>query len=106
MSGASFVEREVRASLVIVREVPGQDAAQVSFAEDANMIQTLAPDRAGAVTYPTRLGRNPAKRARSYLGWGPWQRRVATALEPGVVVGADVALSRLKHGYESCNDLD
>jgi hypothetical protein len=42
--GRILVEREVRANLVIVREVPRQDAAQMSFAEDENMIQTLAPD--------------------------------------------------------------
>src|SRR5436309_3095951 len=30
----------------IVREVAGQDAAQVAFAEDENVIETLAPDRA------------------------------------------------------------
>ena len=41
-----LVEREVRASLVIVGEIAGKDAAQVSFAEDENMIQTFAPDRA------------------------------------------------------------
>src|SRR2546427_9686764 len=44
-----LVEREVRAGLVIVGEVPGQDAAQVSFAKDENMIQALAPDRSGVV---------------------------------------------------------
>jgi hypothetical protein len=31
---------------VIVREVAGQDAAQVAFAQDEDVIQTLAPDRA------------------------------------------------------------
>ena len=44
--GCVLVEREVRASLVIIREVAGQDAAQVPFAEDENVIQTVAPDRA------------------------------------------------------------
>jgi hypothetical protein len=39
-----LVEREMRASPVIVREVAGQHAAQVTFAEDQNEIQTLAPD--------------------------------------------------------------
>jgi len=39
-----LVERQMRASAVIVREVAGQSAAQVPFAEDQNMIQTLAPD--------------------------------------------------------------
>ena len=32
--GGVLVEREMRAGLVVVREVPGQDAAQVAFAED------------------------------------------------------------------------
>jgi hypothetical protein len=41
-----LVEREMRASPVIVGEVAGQDAAQVAFAENQNVIQTLAPDRA------------------------------------------------------------
>src|SRR5256712_3824320 len=41
-----LVEREMRASLVIVGEVAGQDAAQVAFAENQNVIQTLTPDRA------------------------------------------------------------
>ena len=44
--GGILAEREVRASLVIVREVPGQDATQMSFAQDEDMIQALASDRA------------------------------------------------------------
>jgi hypothetical protein len=40
--GCIFVEREVSARPVIVREVAGQGAAQVPFAEDEDMIQTLA----------------------------------------------------------------
>jgi hypothetical protein len=36
----------MRASSVIVREVARQDAAQVAWAEDQNVIQALAPDRA------------------------------------------------------------
>src|SRR3989454_9547642 len=39
-------EREMRASRVIVGEVTGKDAAQVAFAENQNVIQTLAADRA------------------------------------------------------------
>ena len=39
-----LVEREVRARLMVVGEVAGQDTAQVSLAEDENVIQTLAPD--------------------------------------------------------------
>ena len=39
--GCIFVEREVGSRPVIVREVGGQEASQVSFAEDEDMIQTL-----------------------------------------------------------------
>ncbi len=41
-----LVEREVSARPVVVREVAGEGAAQVPFAEDEDVIQTLAPDRA------------------------------------------------------------
>src|SRR5437899_4957117 len=41
-----LVEREMRASPVVVGEVAGQDAAQMAFAENQNVVQTLAPDRA------------------------------------------------------------
>ena len=41
-----LVEREMCASPVVVGEVTGQDAAQVTFAENQNVIQTLAADRA------------------------------------------------------------
>ena len=42
--GRILVEREMSASLMIVREVAGQGAAQVSFAQDDDMIETLAAD--------------------------------------------------------------
>src|SRR3989442_4653700 len=51
--GCVLVEREMSASLVIVREVAGQGAAQVSFAQDDDMIETLAADR---VDEPLREG--------------------------------------------------
>ena len=44
--GGIFVERKVSSRPVIVRDVAGQDAAQVRFTKDEDMIQTLAPDRA------------------------------------------------------------
>jgi hypothetical protein len=44
--GCILVEREVSARPVMVREIAGQSAAQVPFAEDEDMIQTLAPIRA------------------------------------------------------------
>ena len=41
-----LLKREVGWSAVIVREVTGPDAAQMVFAKDEDVIQTLAPDRA------------------------------------------------------------
>ena len=41
-----LLEREVGSRPVIVREVARQDAAQVAFAQDEDMVQTLTPDRA------------------------------------------------------------
>jgi hypothetical protein len=41
-----LVEREMGAGMVVVAEVSGQDAAEVSLAEDEHVVQTLAPDRA------------------------------------------------------------
>ena len=43
--GGVLVEREMCASLMVVREVADQDAAQVPFTEDEHVIQTLPPDR-------------------------------------------------------------
>jgi hypothetical protein len=40
-----LVEREMRASPVIVVEIAGQDTAEVPFSEDEHVTQTLAPDR-------------------------------------------------------------
>ncbi len=39
-----LLKREVSASVVIVREVGGQDAAEVPLAENEHVVQTLAPD--------------------------------------------------------------
>ena len=44
--GGVLVEREMRASPMIVRDVPDQDTPEVAFAQDQNVIQALAPDRA------------------------------------------------------------
>ena len=44
--GCILVEREVSARPVIVREEAGQGTAQMPFAKDDDMIETLAPDRA------------------------------------------------------------
>ena len=44
--GRILVEREVSTRPVVVREVASQGAAQVSFAKDEDVIQTLAPDGA------------------------------------------------------------
>ena len=63
--GGVLVEREMRAGLVVVREVPGQDAAEVSLAEDEHVIQAFAPDGADE---PFREGILPrAWRRRQYL---------------------------------------
>jgi len=44
--GRILVERQVSACPVVVREVASQGTAQVRFAEDDDVIQTLAPDGA------------------------------------------------------------
>ena len=44
--GCVLVEREVCARLMVIGKVAGQDAAQVSLAEDEHVIQTFAADRA------------------------------------------------------------
>src|SRR5439155_16588009 len=44
--GRILVEREVSTGPVVVREVASQGAAQVPFAKDEDVIQTLAPDGA------------------------------------------------------------
>ena len=41
-----FAQREMRSRLVVVRQVPGQDARQSGFIHDDHMIETLAPDGA------------------------------------------------------------
>jgi hypothetical protein len=46
--GGILVEREVRASLVVVREVASQGAAEVSLAEDDNVVQTRRASPAAA----------------------------------------------------------
>jgi hypothetical protein len=43
--GCILVEREVCARLMVIGEVAGQDASQVSLAKDENVIQTFASDR-------------------------------------------------------------
>src|SRR6267143_4292869 len=44
--GRILVEREVSTRPVVVRDVASQGAAQVPFAKDEDVIQTLAPDGA------------------------------------------------------------
>ena len=44
--GRILVERQVSARPVVVREVASQGTAEVLFAEDDDVIQTLAPDGA------------------------------------------------------------
>ena len=42
--GSIFLEREVSAGSVIVREVRRQDSSKVTLAENDDMVQALAPD--------------------------------------------------------------
>ena len=44
--GRILAERQVGAGPVVVREVASQGTAEMLFAEDDDMIQTLAPDGA------------------------------------------------------------
>src|SRR5262249_10008564 len=44
--GRVLVQRKVGTRLMVVGEVSGQDAAEVSLAEDEHVIQALAPDGA------------------------------------------------------------
>ena len=46
--GGVLVEREMGARLVVIIEVTGQDSTQVSFAEDKDVIETLASNRSSA----------------------------------------------------------
>src|SRR5882724_1429263 len=59
--GCVLVEREMSSSPVIVRGVVGQDAAKVAFAQNEDMIETFAPDRAdeslGERVLPRAVGR-------------------------------------------------
>jgi hypothetical protein len=57
--GRILLERKVRSCAVVVREVADQDAVQVPFAQNENMIQALAPRRADE---PFREGVLPGSR--------------------------------------------
>ena len=64
--GRILVEREVSTRPVVVREVASQGAAQVPFAKNEDVVQTLAPDGADE---PLREGILPrALRRREDLG--------------------------------------
>jgi hypothetical protein len=52
-----LVEREMGTCLMVVAEVAGQDATEVSVAEDEHVIQALAPDRADEPLYERVLPR-------------------------------------------------
>jgi hypothetical protein len=67
--GCVSVQRQVSSRAVIVRELAGQDAVQMAFAKNEDMIQTLAPDRADE---PLRkLGSAMGCEARSALPGSP-----------------------------------
>ena len=59
--GRVLVEGEVGSHLVVVGEIAGQDAAEVSLTEDEHVIQALAPNRAdepfGERILPRTVGR-------------------------------------------------
>ena len=57
-----LVEREMSSSAVIVREVRGQDATQVAFAQDDDMIEALAPHGADDPFRKRILPRTPRRR--------------------------------------------
>ena len=44
-AGCVLVEREVRARLMVISDVASQDSAPVSFAQDENVVEAIAPDR-------------------------------------------------------------
>jgi len=43
--GAILIKRQMRAGALVVVDVRGQDAAQMAFVEDHDVIETLAADR-------------------------------------------------------------
>jgi hypothetical protein len=43
--GGVLVEREMGARVMVIIEVTGQNSSKVSFAEDQNVVETLAADR-------------------------------------------------------------
>src|SRR6201981_4223623 len=45
MDWGVFVQRQVSPSFVVIRDVAGDDAAEVSLAEHDEMVETLPPDR-------------------------------------------------------------
>src|SRR5438094_9919962 len=61
--GRILVEREVSTRPVVVREVASQGAAQVPFAKDEYVIQTLAPDGADE---PLREGVRAVRRREDF----------------------------------------
>jgi hypothetical protein len=42
--GGVLVEREMSARLMVIGNITSQDSTQVSFAQDENVVETLAPD--------------------------------------------------------------
>ena len=60
--GCILVEREMSSRPVVVREVRGQHAPEVSLAEDEDVIETLAPDRADKALRERILPRTAGRR--------------------------------------------
>src|SRR5207247_8932329 len=76
--GCILVEREVSTRPVVVREVAREGAAQVLFAEDDDVIETLAPDRAdealreGILPRAVRRGLDCTELGRGACGGRGW----------------------------------
>ena len=60
--GRILVERKVGSCAVTIREVAGQDAAQVALVQDEDMAQTFAPDRADEAFHEGILPRAVGRR--------------------------------------------
>jgi hypothetical protein len=100
--GCVLVEREVRASPLIVADVTGQDAAQVSLAENENVIQALAPDRADAPLRERILPR-AVRGGKDFLGMHPLHA-VPNLLAVDLVAIAE-EIGRCGVGREGVDDL-
>jgi hypothetical protein len=82
--GCILVEREVCARLMVIGEVAGQDAAQVSVAKDEHVIQTFASD--GTDQAGLMGGRPPVVRPESRVQYSRKRRRCHLRTVAGVTI--------------------